>query len=177
MKKNVLLNLHELKIFIQKNSPLIYEYINNEVLKEIGKLNPNYFVKLLNDMFSKQMNTRVNLDNLTPNVLPYFIFTQIESKGRMDYTSLRTETLNLNQLNDEAKVYYNYARFSLKEGFFIIDLMQTKIGGMPIDEDIIKYSKKIAIDESGLEEFVSKNQELMTLNEILKKIKEDIKIV
>lgn len=174
MQNNTVLNLRE---FIQQNSPLIYGYINTEVLKEVGKLNRNYFVKLLNDLFVKQTNTSVNLDNLTPNLLPYFIFTQIESKGRMDYTSLRTETLNLNNLNEEVKVYYNYARFSLKEGFLIIDLMQTKIGGMPIDEDIIKYSKKIAIDESGLEEFVSKNQELMTLNEILKKIKEDIKIV
>lgn len=174
MQNNTVLNLRE---FIQQNSPLIYGYINTEVLKEVGKLNRNYFVKLLNDLFVKQTNTSVNLDNLTPNLLPYFIFTQIESKGRMDYTSLRTETLNLNNLNEEVKVYYNYARFSLKEGFLIIDLMQTKIGGMPIDEDIIKYSKKIAIDESGLEEFVAKNQELMTLNEILKKIKEDIKIV
>ncbi len=167
--------LTELKIFIQKNSPLIYEYINNEVLKEIGKINPNYFVKLLNDMFSKQMNTRVNLDNLTPNVLPYFIFTQIESKGRMDYTSLRTETLNLNQLNDEAKVYYNYARFSLKEGFFIIDLMQTKIGGMPIDEDIVKYSKQISIKKQGLEEFIIRKDQDIVLHKDLVKIKEEVK--
>lgn len=170
MQNDTVLNLQE---FIKQNAPYIVEYINSKVLKEVGFMNPNYFIKLVNDSFVKQ----TSIQDIDINILPYYLFTQIESKGRMDYTSLRTETLNLNQLNDEAKVYYNYARFSLKEGFFIIDLMQTKIGGMPIDEDIIKYSKKIAIDESGLEEFVSKNQELMTLNEILKKIKEDIKIV
>jgi len=40
---------------------------------------------------------------------------------------------------------------------FCIDLMQTKIGGMPIDNDIIKFSKKIPIKNRGLAEYLSKN--------------------
>lgn len=161
---------NELKTFIKQNAPWIYEYINKEVLKDVGAINPNYFVKLITDMFVKH----TNFENINTNIFPFYLFTQIEQKGRMDYTSLRTETINFQQINEEAKVYYNYARFTLQEDFFCIDLMQTKIGGMPIDEDIVKYSKQIAINESGLEEFMAKNKELTASNEVLQKIKEDI---
>jgi hypothetical protein len=159
----------ELKTFIKQNAPWIYEYINCEVLKEIGKINPNYFVQLIGDIFIKQ----TSIQKIDSNLLPYYLFTQIESKGRMDYTSLRTETINLNKLNEEAKVYYNYARFVLKEDCLCIDLMQTKIGGMPIDEDIVKFSKQVPISDLGLEEFIWKNRDT-AMNATLKRIQEEI---
>jgi hypothetical protein len=124
------------------------------VLKEIGTMNPNYFVKLVNDSFVKQ----TSIQDIAFNILPFYLFTKIEQKGRMDYTSLRTETISLNKLNDEAKVYYNYARFTLNKDFFIIDLMQTKIGGMPIDEDIVKFTKSIPLKKNGLQEFIKQNR-------------------
>lgn len=160
---------NELKTFIKQNAPWIYEYINCEVLNEIGQINPNYFVKLLNDIFIKQTLNQ----NIDTNILPFYLFTQIESKGRMDYTSLRTETISLKKLNEEAKVYYNYARFSLQEGFFCIDLMQTKIGGMPIEEDIVKFTKSVPIKSLGLEEFIKQNKDTK-MNETLKRIKEEV---
>lgn len=166
MQNNTVLNLQE---FIKQNAPFIVEYINCEVLKEIGTMNPNYFVKLVNDSFVKQ----TSIQDIAPNLLPYYLFTQIESKGRMDYTSLRTETISLNKLNDEAKVYYNYARFTLKKDFFIIDLMQTKIGGMPIDEDIVKFSKQVPISDLGLEEFILEHKDL-EINETLKRVQEEV---
>ncbi len=144
----------ELKTFIKQNAPWIYEYINCEILKEIGKINPNYFVQLIGDIFIKQ----TSVQKIDSNLLPYYLFTQIESKGRMDYTSLRTETINLNKLNEEAKVYYNYARFMLKEDCLCIDLMQTKIGGMPIEEDIVKFTKSIPLKKNGLQEFIKQNR-------------------
>ena len=36
--------------------------------------------------------------------------------------------------------------------------MQTKIGGMPIDDDIVKFKKNIPIKSSGLQEFINKNK-------------------
>lgn len=160
---------NKLKTFIKQNASWIYEYINNEVLKGVGQINPNYFVKLINDSFIKE----TPVQNVDPNILPFYLFTQIESKGRMDYTSLRTETINFNEINEEAKVYYNYARFSLQEGFFCIDLMQTKIGGMPIEEDIVKFTKSILIKSLGLEEFINQNRDT-AMNETLKRIKEEV---
>jgi len=160
---------NKLKTFIKQNAPWIYEYINCEVLNGIGKINPNYFVKLIGDIFIKQTLNQ----NIDPNLLPYYLFTQIESKGRMDYTSLRTETINFNEINEEAKVYYNYARFSLQEGFFCIDLMQTKIGGMPIEEDIVKFTKSVPIKSLGLEEFIKQNRDT-AMNETLKRIQEEV---
>ena len=41
MKKN------ELKAYIKENSPLIFEYINKEILEDIGVMSPNFFVRLL----------------------------------------------------------------------------------------------------------------------------------
>lgn len=160
---------NELKTFIKQNAPWIYEYINNEVLKRIGKINSNYFVKLIKDSFVKH----TNFGNIDINILPFYLFTQIEQKGRMDYTSLRTETINFSLINEEAKVYYNYARFTLQEDFFCIDLMQTKIGGMPIDEDIVKFTKKVPIKRCAFEAFINQNKDI-TMNETLKKIKEEI---
>jgi hypothetical protein len=77
----------------------------------------------------------------------------------MDYTSLRAETIDFTEINKESKVYYNYARFSLKDDSFYIDLMQTKIGGMPIDKDIVKFSKKIPVKSLGLEEFIKTHKQ------------------
>lgn len=166
MQNNTVLNLQE---FIKQNALFIVEYINCEVLKEIGTMNPNYFVKLVNDSFVKQ----TSIQDIDINILPYYLFTQIESKGRMDYTSLRTETISLNKLNDEAKVYYNYARFTLNKDFFIIDLMQTKIGGMPIDEDIVKFSKQVPISDLGLEEFILEHKDI-EINETLKRVQKEV---
>ncbi|WP_419765195.1 MAG: hypothetical protein ACNI28_01960 [Arcobacter sp.] len=172
-KKSLDLQLIELKEFIKKNPYWIYEYINSEVLKSVGTLNPNYYVKLIEDIFVKQTNIKTAEQNINPNILPYFIFTQLFEKGKMDYTSLRAETIDFTTINKESKVYYNYAKFSLKEGTFYIELMQTKIGGMPIDEDIVKFTKKIPVKSSGLEEFIKKNKDIAS-NDIFKKIKEDI---
>lgn len=160
---------NEITIFIKQNAPYIVEYINCEVLKEIGTMNPNYFVKLVNDSFVKQ----TSIQDIDINILPYYLFTQIESKGRMDYTSLRTETISLNKLNDEAKVYYNYARFTLNKDFFIIDLMQTKIGGMPIDEDIVKFSKQVPRSNLSLEEFILEHKDI-EINETLKRVQKEV---
>jgi len=137
------------KDFIIKNSNLICEYINTKVLKDIGIINPNYFIKVINDNIDE--NTKINL-----NLLPYFFFTNLCDDGKVDYTSLRVETINFNKINKEASTYYNYVRFSLKDDFFIVELMQSKIGGMPIDTDIVKFTKKVKIDNS-LEEFILEN--------------------
>jgi len=137
--------LNEIRNFIKENSYWLYKYINAEVLKDIGEINFDYFTKIMQDIFSEKIDIKISEYNSNPNILPYFIFTVIEGIGRLDYTSLRVDTINFSQINKEALVYYNYARFSLKDDSLRIELMQTKIGGMPIDNDIIKFSKDIPI--------------------------------
>ena len=34
--------------------------------------------------------------------------------------------------------------------------MQTKIGGMPIDKDIVKFTKNIIIQNNGFKEYIKK---------------------
>lgn len=159
----------QLKEYIKQNAPWIYEYINTEVLKGIGAINANFFIYLIKDIYVKQADTQ----SVDVNVLPYYLFTKISGKGKMDYTVFRKESISLVPLTNEASVYHNYVRFSLKDDTFYIDLMQTKMGGMPLDEDIVKFSKSIAIKPKGLETFieVKKNN---ALNDTLKTIQDEV---
>lgn len=146
--------MQKLQTFIEENSLFIYDYINKEVLENIAIINYEYFLKTIEEIFTKKALKKINVNNI--NLLPYFILTKLEDKIKLDYTSLRAETINLNQLNKEASTYYNYVEFSLNKDYFIIKLMQSKIGGMPIDEDIIKFKKEILLNKTGLEEFIKK---------------------
>lgn len=150
MQKNKLLNAKELKDFIEKNSSFIYEYINTEVLKDVGVMNPNYFDKIIKD---------ISIDNTDINMLPYLILTLLEDKGKIEYTSSRVDTINFSKINKESSTYYNYVKFSIKDDNLSIELKQSKIGGMPINEDIVKFTKNVPINPSGLEEFIIKNNE------------------
>ena len=145
MQKNRLLSpseLNELKNFIKENAAHIYEYINTEILKNIGIMNPNYFIKIIQDIFTKNESIYLNESTSKINILPYNIFTLLAENGRVDYTSFRIETMDFKQINKEASTYYNYVQFSIKDDLFIIELKQSKIGGMPIDADFVKFSKK-----------------------------------
>jgi sulfur transfer protein SufE len=44
---------------------------------------------------------------------------------------------------------------------------------MPIDEDIVKFSKQVPISDLGLEEFIWKNRDT-AMNATLKRIQEEI---
>jgi len=167
------LQLNEIKDFVNENADLIYNYINYEILQDIGEINSDYFVKIIKEVFAKKLTILVDGYNKNPNILPYLLFLFLESKGKIDYTSLRNETLSFSKINKEASVYYNYSKFSLDNEYLIIQLMQTKIGGMPIDKDIVKFTKKILIQNKGLEEFINKNHEIKSMRST--QIRESIK--
>ncbi len=154
MKEDKVVLLNQLK----ENSYWIYQYINTDILKNIGEMDSYYFIKIMQDIFTEKIDVDFSKYTNNLNILPYFIFTLIAGIGKLDYTSLRVDTINFNKLNKEALVYYNYAEFILHEHSLTIQLMQTKIGGMPIDKDIIKFEKNIPIKNLGLEEFIIKHQ-------------------
>lgn len=162
-----------LKAYVKQNAPWIYEYINSEVLKGIGSIHPNYFIKVIEDLFIKQEGAQIRQENDTPNLFPYRFFTFLFKQGKMDYTSFRNETITLTPLTLKASVYHNYVRFWIHEDTFYIDLMQTKMGGMPLQEDIVKYSKAIHIQKEGLEEFITAYKH-EKMNASLQMIKEKI---
>lgn len=157
-----------LKAFIKSNAPFIYEYINQEVLKDVGVMDPNFFIKVIKEIFEE--NNEFNLSET--NLLPYYLFTLFSQRGIIAYTSLRAETLNFAQIDKEASTYYNYARFTLNDEVLSIQLMQAKIGGMPIDADIVKFKKDIPIKVKGLELFMRENKELTSKEAYLKIQKE-----
>jgi hypothetical protein len=159
---------NELKAFVKQNSPWIYGYINSVILKDIGQINPNYFVTLIKEFFSKDTDVDITAENFG-----YFLISLVLGEAKKPYTFFRKETITLNELYKEVSVYYNYVRFFIKDDYFCIDLIQTKMGVTQLDEELIKFSKQFPMKNIGFEQFTNENSD-KNLDGVLIKIKEDI---
>lgn len=145
---------NELKAFIKENSPLIYEYINKEILKDIGVISSDFFVRLLDEFFNKQK--RVYDEKITADTLGYYLICEVLGEAKQAFPFFRKDTLSLDEIFKEAKVYFNHVRFTIKDDIFNISLVQTKAGVSTLDEEIIKFSKDFPMKIPGLQEFISK---------------------
>lgn len=163
---------NELKAYIKENSPFIFEYINKEILKDIGVMSSNFFIRLLDEFFNKQK--RVYDEKVTADTLGYYLIVEVLGDAKQAFPFFRKDTLSLDEIFKEAKVYFNHVKFTIKDDIFTISLVQTKAGVSTLDEEIIKFSKQFPIKTFGLEEFISKNSNI-TLDESLEKLKEDVK--
>ena len=164
---------NELKAFIKENSSLIYEYINSEILQDIGTISSVFFVRLIEEFFNKD-EKRVCTDNLTIDTFGYYLITEILGEAKQAFPFYRKDTLCLDGIFKEAKVYFNHVKFTIEDDIFTIYLVQTKAGVSTLDEEIIKFSKQIPMKTSGLTEFIAKKSNEL-LNESFIKLKEDIK--
>ncbi|MFW3425729.1 hypothetical protein ACN9KI_02520 [Aliarcobacter butzleri] len=145
---------NELKAFIKENSPLIYEYINSELLKDIGVMSSNFFLRLVDEFFKKEK--RIYDKNITADTLGYYLICEVLGEEKQAFPFFRKDTLSLDEIFKEAKVYFNHVRFSIKDDIFTISLVQTKAGVSTLDEEIIKFSKDFPMKISGLQEFIEK---------------------
>jgi len=143
-----------LRTYLTNHAETLYSFINEEILQGIGQLNKNYFNQIIQNILKNTLDLEEYCQNT--NLLPYFILTRLSKNGKIDYTSLRVDTLNFNHLDKEASVYYNYAQLSIQNNSLNIELKQTKIGGMPIDKDIVKFTKIIPIQENGFDKFIQR---------------------
>ena len=144
---------NELKAFIKENSSLIYQYINSEILKDIGVMSYSFFIRLIDEYFSKE-EKRVCTDNLTPDTFVYYLISEVLGEARQAFPFFRKDTLCLDKIFKEAKVYFNHVKFTIENDTFNIYLIQTKAGVSTLDEEIIKYSKQFPIKTSGIKEFM-----------------------
>ncbi|MFW2552373.1 hypothetical protein [Aliarcobacter butzleri] len=145
---------NELKAFIKENSPLIYEYINSELLKDIGVMSSNFFLRLVDEFFKKEK--RIYDKNITADTLGYYLICEVLGEEKQAFPFFRKDTLSLDEIFKEAKVYFNHVRFSIKDDIFTISLVQTKAGVSTLDEEIIKFSKDFPMKTSGLQKFIEK---------------------
>ena len=145
---------NELKAFIKENSPLIYEYINSELLKDIGVMSSDFFVRLIDEFFKKEK--RIYQENITADTLGYYLICEVLGEAKQAFPFFRKDTLSLDEIFKEAKVYFNHVKFSTKDDIFTISLVQTKAGVSTLDEEIIKFSKDFPMKISGLQEFIEK---------------------
>lgn len=166
---------NELKAFIKENSHLIHMYINSEILKDVGLMSSNFFVRLVDEFFKKE-NKKLSCDNLTPDTLGYFLITEVLGEAKQAFPFFRKDTLTLDKIFKDAKVYFNHVKFTIEDDAFTISLIQTKAGVSTLEEEIIKYSKQFPIQKRGIKEFISENANV-TLDEESKKLVEDIKAI
>ncbi|MCT7600789.1 hypothetical protein [Aliarcobacter butzleri] len=145
---------NELKAFIKENSPLIYEYINSEILKNIGVISSDFFVRLIDEFFKKE--NKIYQENITADTLGYYLICEVLGEAKQAFPFFRKDTLSLDEIFKEAKVYFNHVRFTIKDDIFTISLVQTKAGVSTLDEEIIKFSKDFPMKISGLQEFIEK---------------------
>ena len=146
---------NELKAFIKETTPLIYEYINSKILKDIGVMSPDFFARLIDEYFTKK-EKRVCSDNLTIDTFGYYLIAEILGEAKQAFPFFRKDTLSLDVIFKEAKVYFNHVKFTIEDDTFNIYLIQTKAGVSTLDEEIIKYSKQILMKTSAINEFLSK---------------------
>ena len=147
---------NELKAFIKENSPLIFDYMNKEILKDIGCMSSAFFVRLVDEYFSKK-EKKVSFDNLTADMFGYYLIAEVLGEAKQAFPFSRKDTLNLDEIFKEAKVYFNHVKFTIENDTFNIYLVQTKAGVSNLDEEIVKYSKQILMKKSGLIEFIATN--------------------
>ncbi|MCG3695641.1 hypothetical protein [Aliarcobacter butzleri] len=145
---------NELKAFIKENSPLIYEYINSEILKNIGVISSDFFVRLIDEFFKKE--NKIYQENITADTLGYYLICEVLGEAKQAFPFFRKDTLSLDEIFKEAKVYFNHVKFSIKDDIFTISLVQTKAGVSILDEEIIKFSKDFRMKTSGLQKFIEK---------------------
>lgn len=145
---------NKLKAFIKENSPLIYEYINSELLKDIGVMSSDFFVRLIDEFFKKEK--RIYQENITADTLGYYLICEVLGEAKQAFPFFRKDTLSLDKIFKEAKVYFNHVKFSIKDDIFTISLVQTKAGVSTLDEEIIKFSKDFPMKTSGLQKFIEK---------------------
>ncbi|MCT7603068.1 hypothetical protein [Aliarcobacter butzleri] len=145
---------NELKAFIKENSPLIYEYINSELLKDIGVMSSDFFVRLIDEFLKKE--TKIYDKNITADTLGYYLICEVLGEAKQAFPFFRKDTLSLDEIFKEAKVYFNHVKFSIKDDIFTISLVQTKAGVSTLDEEIIKFSKDFPMKTSGLQKFIEK---------------------
>ncbi|MFY4805467.1 hypothetical protein ACOTVJ_03600 [Aliarcobacter butzleri] len=145
---------NELKAFIKENSLLIYEYINSELLKDIGVISSDFFVRLIDEFFKKE--NKIYDKNITADTLGYYLICEVLGEAKQAFPFFRKDTLSLDKIFSEAKVYFNHVKFSIKNDIFTISLVQTKAGVSTLDEEIIKFSKDFPMKTSGLQKFIEK---------------------
>ena len=146
---------NELKAFIKENSPLIYEYINSELLKDIGVMSSDFFVRLIDEFFKKE--NKIYGKNITADTLGYYLICEVLGEAKQAFPFFRKDTLSLDKIFSEAKVYFNHVKFNIEDDIFTISLIQTKAGVSTLDEEIIKFSKQFPMRTSGIKEFIAKN--------------------
>jgi hypothetical protein len=116
---------NELKTFVKENSSLIYEYINRKILKDIGVMSPDFFIRLVDEYFTKEEKI-VSMDNLTVDTFGYYLITEILGEAKQAFPFFRRDTITLDKIFKDAKVYFNHVKFAIEDDVFTIFLVQTK---------------------------------------------------
>lgn len=119
-------------------------------------MSPDFFVRVVDEYFTKEEKI-VSIDNLTVDTFGYYLITEILGEAKQAFPFFRRDTITLDKIFKDAKVYFNHVKFTIEDDIFTIFLVQTKAGVSTLDEEIIKYSKQIPMKNLDFKEFIAKN--------------------
>ena len=117
-------------------------------------MSSDFFVRLIDEFFKKE--NKIYDKNITADTLGYYLICEVLGEAKQAFPFFRKDTLSLDEIFKEAKVYFNHVKFSIKDDIFTISLVQTKAGVSTLDEEIIKFSKDFRMKTSGLQKFIEK---------------------
>lgn len=112
--------LDEIYSFIKENGFWIFRYINAHILKDIGVMSTDFFISIIDDLFVKNVNNLSTADKILERTLPYRLLALMSQKrGNMEYTEIRAQTINFNDLKDTLKkekgiTSFDFLHFSLR---------------------------------------------------------------
>lgn len=117
-------------------------------------MSSDFFVRLIDEFFKKE--NKIYGKNITADTLGYYLICEVLGEAKQAFPFFRKDTLSLDEIFKEAKVYFNHVKFFIKDDIFTISLVQTKAGVSTLDEELIKFSKDFPMKISGLQEFIEK---------------------
>jgi len=178
--------LDEIFDFLRKYAYFVYGYINEYVLKRIGYMTSDFFIELIEDIFVTHVKTLSTSDRISIKMLPYNILYLMYGSGRMDFSLIKKRKINFKPFEKELKMqeidFYNYFLFLYTDEYFNedcigLEVIKSEDWGKKLEKPILRYQKKIKIDNHGLMKFINDKSSFvhiykMNENEIINKYKD-----
>lgn len=159
--------LDEIINFIKENSYWIFKYINAYIIKDLGVISSDYYIKVIKNIFVDNVATLSTSDKISTKLLPYNIFELMFRSGKIDYKDIKPQTINfsilVSKLSSEGIKYFDYILFILTGNNLLRDVLGLEvIQSKEYGKDLIKPKTlmkiEIPVHINELSRYISKNK-------------------
>lgn len=159
--------LDEIINFIKVDSYWIFKYINAFILKDLGIMSSDYYIKVIKNIFVDNVDTLSTSDKISTKLLPYNIFELMFRSGKIDYKDIKPQTINfsklVSKLSSEGIKYFDYILFILTGNNLLRDVLgleviQSKEYGKDLKKPKTLMKIEIPVHINELSIYISKNK-------------------